>query len=141
MRTDRTRRVAAHELAEARRAAEQLRAIVSRAPSDGDTLVLKTLDADYTFTKGELTSIAKVIASVAGAETDAEISPQEAAALLGMSRPSVMRLIDKGQLSARMVNTHYRLSQSEVIAYRERQTRIRRHGLSELTSISEEHDF
>ena len=141
MRSDRTRQVAAHELAQARRAADQLRAIVSLAPSESDTLVLKTADADYTFTKGELSSIAKIVASVAGTETDAEISPQDAAMLLSMSRPSVMRLIEKGHLGARMVNTHYRLSQNEVVAYRERQAKIRRQGLSELTRIADEYDF
>src|SRR6202012_469446 len=98
----------------------------------------KTADADYTFTKGELSSIANIVASVAGIETDAEISPQDAATLLSMSRPSIMRLIEKGHLGARMVNTHYRLSRSEVVAYRERQANIRRQGLGELTKIADE---
>lgn len=141
MRSDQTRRVAAYELAQARRAADQLRAIVSEAPMESETLVLKTADADYTFTKGELASIAKIVASVVGTETDAEVSPQEAALLLNMSRPSVMRLIEKGHLGARMVNTHYRLSRGEVVAYRERQAKIRRQGLSELTRLAEEYDF
>jgi excisionase family DNA binding protein len=39
--------------------------------------------------------------------------------VLGVSRPTVVRLIDAGKLSARQVGTHRRLSLGDVIAYGE----------------------
>lgn len=48
-----------------------------------------------------------------------ELTTAQAAAVLGVSRPTVVRLIDAGKLSARQVGTHRRLSFGDVIAYRE----------------------
>lgn len=46
-----------------------------------------------------------------------------AAAVLGVSRPTVVRLVEAGKLPARMVGTHRRLRLGDVLTYRER-----RHG-------------
>lgn len=48
-----------------------------------------------------------------------ELTTVQAGAVLGVSRPTVVRLIDAGKLSARQVGAHRRLSLGEVIAYRE----------------------
>lgn len=72
---------------------------------------------------------------------DREISPQEAAAILGMSRPSVMRLIGMGELHPRKVHSRNRLSLAEVQAYKERGESLRRKALRELTTLSEQYDF
>ena len=90
-----------------------------------------------------LTVLEAVIArEQADAATDeAELSPQEAADILGMSRPTVMRLIERGRLRARKVNTHHRLLRAEVAAYRESQAVTRRQALRSLSEMSVEHDF
>jgi excisionase family DNA binding protein len=72
---------------------------------------------------------------------DDELTPQEAAAELRMSRPTVIRLIDKGALPARMVGTHYRLPRAAVLAYRDRNAAVRRAGLRNLAALTEDHDF
>jgi excisionase family DNA binding protein len=70
-----------------------------------------------------------------------EISPNQAAEILKMSRPSVMRLIEKGELHPRMVHSRHKLSRTEVMALAERQTRERRKVLANLADLSEEYDF
>lgn len=68
---------------------------------------------------------------------DAELTTQQAADLLGLSRTYVVRLIDQGSLSAHMAGTHRRLLASDVLAYRERRA-SKLAALGELTEADEE---
>lgn len=52
-----------------------------------------------------------------------------------------MRLIGKGLLHVRVVNTHHWLSRSEVFAYQAANNRRRRDALANLPRLSEEYDF
>ncbi|MFU8892681.1 MAG: excisionase family DNA-binding protein [Luteolibacter sp.] len=70
--------------------------------------------------------------TVLGAEE--EISPREAAELLGVSRPFASRLFDDGQIPSRRVGTHRRAYIKDVLAYRERQHTARRAALDELAA-------
>jgi DNA-directed RNA polymerase specialized sigma24 family protein len=78
---------------------------------------------------------------VAEPVADEEISPQEAADLLQMSRPSVMRLIQKGLLHPRKVLSRNKLSRAEVVAYQIEHSRQQRQALSNLVGLTEEYDF
>ncbi|MDT0330420.1 helix-turn-helix domain-containing protein [Nocardiopsis lambiniae] len=53
---------------------------------------------------------------------DVMLSPQQAAELLGVSRPMVYRFIERGELEATRVGTHWRLSTTDVIALVERRS-------------------
>ncbi len=48
-----------------------------------------------------------------------DLTTEQAAAVLGVSRPTVVRLVGSGKLPARMVGTHRRLALDDVLAYRE----------------------
>jgi excisionase family DNA binding protein len=52
-----------------------------------------------------------------------DLTTEQAAAVLGVSRPTVVRMVEAGKLPARMVGTHRRLALSDVVAYREEQAR------------------
>ena len=52
-------------------------------------------------------------------ETETEITPEQAAALLGISRPMVMQRVKAGHLPHRMVGTHHRLRLMDVMAYKD----------------------
>jgi excisionase family DNA binding protein len=57
---------------------------------------------------------------------DVEISAQDAAELLKVSRPYLLNLVKKGVLPYRMVGTHHRIPMSAVIAYKREQAPRRR---------------
>ncbi|MGQ0744314.1 MAG: helix-turn-helix domain-containing protein [Acidimicrobiales bacterium] len=48
-----------------------------------------------------------------------DLTTEQAATVLGVSRPTVVRLVGSGKIPARMVGTHRRLALADVLAYRE----------------------
>jgi excisionase family DNA binding protein len=69
---------------------------------------------------------------------EAEITTQQAAELLNVSRPFVVGLIDKGALPARMVGNHRRLPLKDVLAYKADNRAKRRQSLRELAALDQE---
>ena len=56
---------------------------------------------------------------------DAEISPEDAASILGVSRPLVRRRMDAGTLPFRRVGAHRRIRLADVLAIRREEAPIR----------------
>jgi excisionase family DNA binding protein len=71
----------------------------------------------------------------------AELTTSQAAAVLGVSRPTVVRLIDAGKLRARRVGSHRRLALSDVIAYREASSERRHAALDRMLRQAEDAHF
>lgn len=69
---------------------------------------------------------------------DATMSTQQAAALLGVSRMTIVRLIDRGELTAEGGAVHRRISVSELARYQAESSRRRRSAIAELTDDLDE---
>lgn len=69
---------------------------------------------------------------------DKELTTKEAADILGVSRPFLVRLLDRGDIAHHRVGTHRRLKVEDVLAYRELRGARRREQLRKLTELSEQ---
>lgn len=67
-----------------------------------------------------------------------DLTTEQAAAVLGVSRPTVVRLVEARKLPARLVGTHRRLALGDVLAYREATATKRRAALDEMSADAEE---
>ncbi len=67
-----------------------------------------------------------------------EITTEQAASLLHVSRPYVVGLVDKGQLPARNVGKQRRLLLKDVLAYKRDNEAKRREALRELAALDQE---
>jgi excisionase family DNA binding protein len=67
-----------------------------------------------------------------------ELSPNEVAELLNVSRNFVIKLIDRQELPARMVGTHHRIRLVDALAYKQQNDAGRRKTLAKLVSEAQE---
>ncbi|MBW4703120.1 excisionase family DNA-binding protein [Micromonospora sp. RL09-050-HVF-A] len=84
-----------------------------------------------------LTRIADVLASgrgVAIVPVDRELTTTEAAGLLGVSRPTLIKLLEAGEIGYSRPNSSRRIPLDQVLAYRDRRGQARRALLDELTA-------
>lgn len=67
-----------------------------------------------------------------------EVTPAQAAAMLGMSRPQIRRLIDQGTLEFRKVGTHHRIPVAAIEEFRAVERSRRASALAELADLQNE---
>lgn len=70
--------------------------------------------------------------------TPREVTTQQAASVLNVSRPTVVRLIDEGELPARKVGSHRRILLTDLLAFRDQVVAERRAVLDHMTRDAED---
>jgi excisionase family DNA binding protein len=68
----------------------------------------------------------------------AELSTQQAADILNVSRPYIAKLVDEGALPARKVGPHRRLLLSDVLAYKKTMYAEQARSMEELAALTSE---
>lgn len=69
---------------------------------------------------------------------DQLLSTQEAAELLNMSRPSLIKVLEEGEIPYIKVGTHRRIQYGDVLEYKKRHHGERLQALTEMANMSQE---
>lgn len=111
---------------------------VLRAAIDGEP------QSELLLPRGAVELLASVLAHMAAGRTvsvvpsHAELTTQQAADLLNVSRPFLIGLLDAGEIEYRTVGTHRRVKAESVLDYRRRDDQKRRDAADELTALNQD---
>jgi len=73
--------------------------------------------------------------------THAELTTQEAANILNVSRPYLVKLLEEGLIPFSKTGTHRRIRYQDLMAYRDQRDQESRDALDELVSQAQEHEM
>jgi excisionase family DNA binding protein len=72
-------------------------------------------------------------------QSNRDLTTFEAAEILGVSRPYLIRLIERGDIPCHRVGTHRRIRSADLLAYKAKFDKRRDEALAEITRISQAH--
>jgi excisionase family DNA binding protein len=135
--------------ADAALARESARRLAPQLAKANGTMELRVVDPDgasetVTIPTAAFRLLVTILAEMASGNAvrliphHAELTTQEAAELLNVSRPYLVRLLDEERIPFHRVGTHRRVLFKDVMAYRAEHRRARRSALDELTRLDQE---
>jgi excisionase family DNA binding protein len=113
---------------------------IVRVVDDGD-------GAELAVPRGAVELLARILAHMAAGHgvsvvpDHAELTTQQAAALLNVSRPYLIGLLESGEIEFRMVGTHRRVLAGSVLTYKHRDDMRRRAAADELARLTQDMDL
>jgi excisionase family DNA binding protein len=120
-----------------------IEAAAERLNNDPDAQLVLTI-GEHRFECGRemadfLVGIVRLVST--GQQLELSTTPEilttgQAADLLGVSRPTVVALVDSGALPASRVGTHRRIKTADLVEFQTQNAAARRRQLSELTKLS-----
>ncbi len=116
--------------------AQPPRHVELRVEADGDRTVSVPLEA-FELIVELLTHLANGH-GVTVLPVEAELTTRQAAELLNVSRPHVVKLVDEGTIPHRRVGTHRRIRLDDLVAYKRGRDADRREALRQLTEEAED---
>ena len=76
--------------------------------------------------------------AVTVAPIDQQLTTVEAAEFLGFSRPTLIKLLERGEISFTKVGRHRRVKLADLLTYQRRQAQVRAEALTEMARIARE---
>ncbi|MCK6512145.1 helix-turn-helix domain-containing protein [Myxococcota bacterium] len=70
-----------------------------------------------------------------------ELTTSQAAEVLGVSRPFLLKLLEDGEIAYRQVGSHRRITSKELVEYKERTKKQRKEVLDQLAAEAQELDM
>lgn len=133
----------------AREALVQIRRLLNDHPREAEPVHLTLEGGQQTVTVPHvvLDLLVNVLANLAAGQgvalvpAHAELTTQQAADLLNVSRPYLIKLLDEDKIDYRTVGTHRRIMASSLMDYKARDDAKRRKAASELAAMTRELGF
>jgi excisionase family DNA binding protein len=110
------------------------------------SVTIKVQDKNDTFTvpKKALVLLFDILSNMADGKSivlmlsDAELSTQQAADILNVSRPHIVHLVEKGEIPHKKVGTHRRIALNDLIDYQNKLEKTRAENLEFLATQAQE---
>ncbi|MFD7069523.1 helix-turn-helix domain-containing protein [Streptomyces sp. NPDC059913] len=132
-------------LPEHRAEVAEFRAFLDRTPQAAEPALLRGPDGTTRTLPPEVYEALKVVVralaegkAVTVAPVNTTLTTQEAADLLGVSRPTFVKILDEGGIPFSRPGRHRRVLLADVLDYKEKRRSRRRRGLDELVGLTEE---
>jgi excisionase family DNA binding protein len=126
-----------------RAAARSLLAILSQV--DGQAVRLEADEAGSAVVPGLVVDLLREVCTtlergdgIVASEVSRELTTSEAARVLGVSRPTLIALLDKKEIESRRVGTHRRVALSDLLSYRSRRVQQQREAYESLMAEQDE---
>ncbi|WP_211116337.1 excisionase family DNA-binding protein [Glycomyces buryatensis] len=130
----------------AQRALRRIKDYLAKHPVEPGTIevIVEHGEPSLVLPRPAVTLFAQILAQLAEGRgvsvipSQAELTTQQAADLIGVSRPYLVGLLDDGTIPHRKVGRHRRVSLSDLLAYKRADDERRRHAADELGELGQE---